>query len=103
SARDAAELELAAVGKRRAEAEEAFAAQSRVREALSGRVHAARSAFERIGMRAERALDVGRAATEGAARRGVELEALVAAEREAPGPDAGADRIAEIEGELARL
>jgi chromosome segregation protein len=103
AARDSAELALGAVGKRRAAAEEAFAAQSRVREALSGRVHAARSAFERIGMRAERALDVGRAATEGAARRGVELEALIAAERDAPPPDAGASRIAEIEGELARL
>ncbi|MEA2471969.1 MAG: chromosome segregation protein, partial [Thermoleophilaceae bacterium] len=103
SARDTAEAALAAVAARRAAAEEAFAAQSRVREALSGRVHAARSAFERIGMRVERARDVGRAATEGAARRGVELEALVAAEREAPGPDAGAARIAEIEGELGRL
>ncbi|MDX6668706.1 MAG: chromosome segregation protein, partial [Solirubrobacteraceae bacterium] len=103
SARDAAEEALTAVAARRAAAEEAFAAQSRVREALSGRVHAARSAFERIGMRVERARDVGRAATEGAARRAIELEALVVAEREAPGPDAGAARIAEIEGELARL
>jgi chromosome segregation protein len=102
-ARDSAESALTDVAARRAAAEEAFAAQSRVREALSGRVHAARSAFERIGMRVERARDVGRAAVEGAARRSVELEALVGAEREAPGPDAGADRIAEIEGELARL
>jgi chromosome segregation protein len=102
-ARDAAEAALGDVAARRAAAEEAFAAQSRVREALSGRVHAARSAFERIGMRVERARDVGRAATEGAARRGVELEALLAAVREAPGPDAGAARIEEIEGELARL
>src|SRR4051812_48980356 len=102
-ARDLAEAALSDVAARRAAAEEAFAAQSRVREALSGRVHAARSAFERIGMRVERARDVGRAAVEGAARRGVELEALLAAAREAPGPDAGADRIAEIEGELTRL
>jgi chromosome segregation protein len=101
--RDAAEAALTAVGARRAEAEEAFAAQSRVREALSGRVHAARSAVERIGMRLERARDVGRAAVEGAARRGVELEALIAAENEAPPSDAGASRIAEIEGELAAL
>src|SRR4051812_38340429 len=103
SGRDSAEAALSDVAARRAAAEEAFAAQSRVREALSGRVHAARSAFERIGMRVERARDVGRAAVEGAARRSVELEALLAAEREAPGPDAGADRIAEIEGELTRL
>ncbi|MEA2466752.1 MAG: chromosome segregation protein, partial [Thermoleophilaceae bacterium] len=103
AARDAAEEALGAVGARRAAAEQAFAAQSRVREALSGRVHAARSAFERIGMRLERARDVGRAALEGAARRQVELEALLAAEREAPASDAGAERITEIEGELAAL
>ena len=48
-------------------AEQAFAAQSRVREALSGRVHAARSAFERIGMRLERARDVGRGCRRGRA------------------------------------
>src|SRR3954452_17720562 len=47
AARDEAEEALVAVAKRRSAAEEAFAAQSRVREALSGRVHAARSAFER--------------------------------------------------------
>jgi chromosome segregation protein len=103
AARDSAEQALGAVGARRAAAEEAFAAQSRVREALSGRVHAARSAFERIGMRLERARDVSRAAVEGAARRQVELEALLSAEREAPPSDAGAERISEIEGELAAL
>src|SRR3954470_23573605 len=103
AARDEAERELTAVAERRSAAEEAFAAQSRVREALSGRVHAARSAFERIGMRLERARDVSRAATDAAARREVELEALLAAEREAPAPDAGAGRIAEIEAELAAL
>jgi chromosome segregation protein len=103
SARDAAEAELASVAARRRAAEEAFAAHSRVREELAGRVHAARSAFERVGMRLERARDVGRAAVEGAARRTVELEALVAAEREAPESDAGAERIAEIERELETL
>src|SRR3954470_16981028 len=103
SLRDEAEESLTDVASRRAAAEEAFAAQSRVREALSGRVHAARSAFERIGMRVERATDVGRAAVDGAARRGVELEALVAAEAEAPPEDAGAARIAEIEAELGTL
>jgi chromosome segregation protein len=103
AARDEAEAALSAVAARRREAEEAFAAQSRVRELLSGRVHASRSAFERIGMRVERARDVGRAAVDGAARRTVELEALAAAEREAPPVDAGAERIAEIEAELAAL
>ena len=103
SARDEAEAALASVAARRSEAEEAFAAHSRVREELAGRVHGARSAYERIGMRLERARDVGRAAVEGAARRSVELEALVAAEREAPSGDAGAERIAEIERELESL
>ena len=103
AARDEAERELTSVAARRSAAEEAFAAQSRLREALSARVHAARSAFERIGMRLERARDVGRAATDAAARREVELEALLAAEREAPPLDAGAGRIAEIEAELAAL
>src|SRR4051794_12122782 len=103
AARDEAETELTAVASRRSAAEEAFAAQSRVREALSGRVHAARSAHDRIGMRVERARDVGRAAVDAAARRDVELEALVAAEREAPPLDAGAGRMAEIEAELAAL
>src|SRR3954463_12423426 len=103
SARDEAEAALSAVGARRAAAEQAFAAQSRVREALSGRVHAARSAHDRIGMRVERARDVGRAAVDAAAGRDVELEALVAAEREAPPLDAGAGRMAEIEAELAAL
>ncbi len=103
AARDEAEGSLVAVGERRRAAEEAFATQSRVRENLSGRVHAARSAYERIGMRLERARDVGRAATEGAARRSVELEALVGAEGEAPPQDAGGERIAEIERELEQL
>ena len=103
AARDEAERELTSVAARRSAAEEAFAAQSRLREALSARVHAARSAFERIGMRLERARDVGRAATDAAARREVEVEALLAAEREAPPLDAGAGRIAEIEAELAAL
>ena len=46
----------APVGPRREQAEEAFAAHSRVREALAGSFEA-RSAAERIGMRLERARD----------------------------------------------
>jgi chromosome segregation protein len=101
--RDEAERLLGEVAARRQQAEEEFARQSREREALAGRVHAARSAHERIGMRLERARDVGRAATEGGVRRGVELEALEAAEREAPEAGAGSERIAEIERDLAEV
>src|SRR3954451_9377388 len=88
SGRDEAERLLGAVAERRQRAEEEFARQSREREALAGRVHAGRSAHERIAMRLERARDVGRAALDGSARRRVELEALEAAEREAPAADA---------------
>src|SRR4051794_11798583 len=97
AARDEAERLLGEVVAKRQEAEEQFARQSRMREALAGRVHSARSAHERIGMRLERARDVGRAATEGGVRRGVELEALEAAEREAPEDGAGAERLPGIE------
>jgi chromosome segregation protein len=101
--RDEAERLLGEVASRRQRAEEEFARQSREREALAGRVHAARSAAERIAMRVERARDVGRAALDGSARRRVELEALESAEREAPAADAGSARIAEIEQELASV
>src|SRR3954449_12091947 len=84
AAREEAQAELGEVAARRQRAEEEFARQSREREALAGWVHAARSAAERIGMRLERARDVGRLAVEGSGRRRVELEALEAAEREAP-------------------
>src|SRR5204862_7850740 len=101
--RDEAERLLSEVAGRRQRAEEDFAAQARVREALSERSHAAGSAFERIGMRLERARDVARVAAEGAARRRLELEALEAAERDAPAAGAGNERIAEIEHELEAL
>src|SRR3954454_16539452 len=52
--RDEAERLLSAVATRREQAEEAFAAHSREREALSGAVFAARSAAERISIRAGR-------------------------------------------------
>jgi chromosome segregation protein len=101
--RDEAERLLGEVGARRQRAEEEFAKQSRLREALAGRVHAARSAHERIGMRLERARDVGRLAVEGSSRRRVELEALESAEREAPAEGFASERIAEIEAELASV
>jgi chromosome segregation protein len=103
SGRDEAERLLALVGERRQRAEEEFARQSRLREALAGRVHSARSAHERVSMRLERARDVGRLAVEGSGRRRVELEALESTERDAPEEGVGAERIGEIEAELAAV
>src|SRR5438034_922362 len=74
-----------AVADRRERAEEEFAEHSRRREALSGRLFAARSAEERISMRLERALEVAARSSEAAARLARELEALEAQEREAAG------------------
>src|SRR5215208_6519969 len=74
--RDEAERLMAAVAKRREQAEEAFAAHSREREALSGRVFAARSAAERISLRAERAREVERSSAAAIARRRRELETI---------------------------
>src|SRR5437763_6171293 len=74
---------LAAVAERRERAEEEFAEHSRRREALSGRLFAARSAEERMAMRLERALEISGRASEAAARLAREREALEAQERDA--------------------
>jgi chromosome segregation protein len=100
------EKSLAAIAARREAAERAFAEHSRAREALSSRLYGARSAAERIGLRLERARDTGSSASEDAERRAREL-ALI---EEAQSADAAtserassADRLAEIEAELASL
>src|SRR3954464_10675078 len=90
SERDAAERALSEIASRRQAAEEAFAAHSREREALSGSVFAARSAAERISVRAERAREVERSATAAVARRKRELETLEAV-LEATGGEAPAE------------
>ena len=102
--RDECERLLAAVATRREQAEEAFAALSREREGLQGRLYAARSAHDRIGMRLERARDQARAAADGADRRASQLE-LLESELAAPGEGAPdrPDRIAALESELAAL
>src|SRR3954470_14890275 len=92
------------VARRREAAEEAFAAHSREREALSSAVFAARSAAERISLRAERARDVERSSTAAIARRKRELESveelLAATGGEAPVESA---RVEELEAELRVL
>jgi chromosome segregation protein len=104
--RDEAERGLDEVGRRREAAERAFAEHVRAREELSGRVHAARSVQERIGLRAERARETARGAAEGAQRRRADLERLEREIREAgaesPAGDSAA-RIEAFEAELAEL
>src|SRR3954465_2305758 len=104
SERDNAERMLSAIGQRRETAEEAFAAHAREREALSGAVFAARSAAERISLRAERAREVERSAAAAIARRRRELETLEevlkATGGEAPAESA---RVEQLEAELGTL
>jgi len=104
--RDEAERGLGEVGRRREAAESAFAGHARAREELSGRVYAARSAQERIGLRAERARETARGAAEGKARRGAELARLEReigeAGTESPA-GASAARIEAFEAELTQL
>src|SRR4051794_29272179 len=102
--RDEAERLLAEVAQRREHAEEAFAAHSREREALSGAVFAARSAAQRIADRAERAREVERSATAAIARRRRELETTEAV-LQATGGEAPAEsaRVAELEAGLQTL
>jgi len=97
---------LSAVAARREAAEEAFAEHSRAREALSSRLYGARSAAERLALRLERARDTGESAAEDAERRRHELaliEEAAGADVSAAEGESAADRIAEIEAELAAL
>jgi chromosome segregation protein len=107
AARDQAEIELAEVGARRRQVDEALAARSEQREAFARRVFSARSAAERIELRLDRVRSVGDDLRERVERRARELEAL---EGGAAQPDeggsleaAGVERIAALEAELERL
>ncbi|HZC12988.1 MAG TPA: AAA family ATPase, partial [Thermoleophilaceae bacterium] len=90
-----------------AEAEEAFAMQSRAREQLQARLYAAQSAADRVAMRLERAREQAGAARERRERRLRQLELLerqAAADAELDARDDGPERrIAAIEAELAAL
>jgi chromosome segregation protein len=103
SERDEAERHLAAVAERREAAEESFATQSRLREELQGRLFGTRSAGERIGIRLERARDQAHAATERRERRRAQLGLLEEQSRSGDPAAEPADRIAELERELASL
>jgi len=102
--RDETEQRLAAVAKRREQAEEAFAEQSRLREALQARLFATRSSAERIAMRLDRVREQRRVAAEGAERRAAQLELLEREIADVGDPDAGtAEKIATLERELEIL
>jgi chromosome segregation protein len=104
TARDESERQLTGVAERRERAEQAFAEQSRLREALQARLFAARGAGERIAMRLDRAREQSRAAVDGAERRAAQLELLEREIAEAGDPAEGtAAKIAELERELELL
>jgi chromosome segregation protein len=94
---------LAAVAERRERAEEEFAAHSRQREQLSGRLFSARSGEDRIAMRLERAGEVARRSSEAVDRLTREREALEAEAREAPAGSPASDRVAALDEELSRI
>jgi chromosome segregation protein len=94
---------LAAVAKRREAAEEALAARGAQREELSRRAYAVRSAGERVGYRAESTRLAAQTVTARLARAAEHVQALRTA-AEADQPDTGAaERIANLEAELAGL
>jgi chromosome segregation protein len=94
---------LEAIAERRERAEEEFAEHSRRREALSGRLFAARSAEERLSMRLERAHEIAGRSSEAATRLARERDALEAQEREAGEESPTRERVAALEEELARI
>ena len=102
-----AEASLSEVTARRRAAEDAFAAHSAAREALSADLWAARSALDRIGLRVERTRELARGAADGATRRRGELASLEPAEDDdepaAPGAAVHAERCRALEAELAGL
>jgi chromosome segregation protein len=107
AARDEAEAQLAEVGTRRQEIDEALAARSEQREAFARRVYKSRSAAERIELRLERTRTLADDLRERIERRVRELEVVAAgAEHADEGSrleEAGRERIAALEAELERL
>ncbi len=103
AARAEAERRLSAVAKRREVAEAALQARTEQREELAGRVYRARGASDKIELRGERAQETATSLAERIARREVQIAALEA-EAAADAPDeAGRERVAQLEEELAQL
>ncbi len=93
------EEELAEVARRREEVERGFAEQSRARELRSASLAAARSALERIELRAERAGELARGAVGDAARCRADAARLEERREQA----SRSTRVEELEAELAEL
>jgi chromosome segregation protein len=98
-----AEKTLTEVAARRELAEEALAARTERRESLARRAYAARAAGQRVELRLEQATATATSLGERVAQRTRQLEALRAQEAADAPDDAGRERIAQLEDELARL
>ncbi len=102
-AREAAEQELAQIAARREQAEQALAATTERREEIARRGERARTAGDRIELRLERTRETAETIAERLEHRAARLAALEAqAQADAP-DDAGRERIAALEAEIARL
>jgi chromosome segregation protein len=99
--RDAVEGELAGVAARREQAEQMLAERSDRHDKLAQRAFAVRAARERVALRLEAARSLADTLGARGDRRGAELSALRA--RLAETEPAGAPRVEQLEGELARL
>ena len=104
AARAEIEAQLQAVVERRGHAERALSQRAEQHDALARRVYAAASARERLGMRHEQVAAAAQAIEERMARVARELAASEEQGEEPLTQDAaGADRIAELEAQLAQL
>jgi chromosome segregation protein len=113
AARSKIEERLQAVVQRRGMAERALSERTERHDALAKRVYEARSARERLGLRAEQAGSSAQALTRRIERMELELSALSESVAEGPGagsasePDgsasASAERMQALEGELAEI
>ncbi|MEA2395349.1 MAG: chromosome segregation protein, partial [Solirubrobacteraceae bacterium] len=103
AARDEAHGELAAVARRREEAEEALARRTREREALARRVFSARSAAERVELRLERVRETAETIAERIERREQQLVTLRAQIAEDRPDDAGRERLEALQAEVEQL
>jgi chromosome segregation protein len=101
AARDEVQGELERVAARREQAELALAQRSERHDAIASRAFAARSACDRVAMRLEGAGALAQTLTDRAAGRAAELASLRAQAGDAA--NAGTDRLAELDAELAEL
>ncbi len=101
--RDATQAELSEVAARRQAAEQALARRGERHEAMTQRVYRARGASDRVAVRLERTRDTATSLAERAQRRESELKVLREQVAADTGDEAGGERIAELETQLAQL